>query len=117
MFIKKLFTVFCAMLLSLTIIPLNGVWTLDANAAVQAVWPVESEFTEITTQFNPNRNTGGVYGGHNGIDVPADANSDIYAVVSGTCISAGWMGDYGNLIVLRHENLGIYTFLSTPAVW
>lgn len=110
MFIKKLFTIFCAMLLSLTIIPLNGVWTLDANAAVQAVWPVESEFTEITTQFNPNRNTGGVYGGHNGIDIPADANSDIYAAVSGTCVSAGWMSDYGNLIVLRHENLGIYTF-------
>ncbi|MBR5512387.1 MAG: peptidoglycan DD-metalloendopeptidase family protein [Ruminococcus sp.] len=110
MFIKKLFTVFCAMLLSLTIMPLNETWFIDANAAVAALWPVEPEFTEITTQFNPNRNTGGVYGGHNGIDVPADANSDIYAVVGGTCVSAGWMGDYGNLIILRHENLGVYTF-------
>ena len=110
MFIKKLFTIFCAMLLSLTIIPLNGVWTLDANAALQAVWPVEPEFTEITTKFDENRNTGGLYGGHNGIDIPADANSDIYAPIDGVCVSSGWMGDYGNLIVLLHENLGIYTF-------
>lgn len=110
MFIKKLFTIFCAMLLSLTIIPLNGVWTLNTNAALQAVWPVEPEFTEITTKFDENRNTGGLYGGHNGIDIPADANSDIYAPIDGVCVSSGWMGDYGNLIVLLHENLGIYTF-------
>ncbi len=109
MFIKKLFTVFCAMLLSLTIMPLNGAW-LDANAAVAALWPVEPEFTEITTKFDYNRNTGGLYGGHNAIDIPADANSNIYAPIAGVCVSAGWMGDYGNLIVLRHESLGIYTF-------
>ncbi len=110
MFIKKLFTIFCAMLLSLTIMPLNEAWLLKANAAVQALWPVEAEFTEITTPFDDNRNTGGLYGGHNAIDIPADANSNIYAPVAGVCVSAGWMGDYGNLIILRHESLGIYTF-------
>lgn len=110
MSIKKLFTIFCAMLLSLTIIPFNKVWFMNANAAVAALWPVEAEFDEITTPFDYNRNTGGLYGGHNAIDIPADANSNIYAPIAGVCVSAGWMGDYGNLIVLRHESLGIYTF-------
>lgn len=110
MFTKKLFTILCAMLLSLTIIPFNKVWFMDANAAVAALWPVEAEFDEITTPFDYNRNTGGLYGGHNAIDIPADANSNIYAPIAGVCVSAGWMGDYGNLIILRHENLGIYTF-------
>lgn len=110
MFTKKLFTVLCAMLLSLTIIPFNRVWFMDANAAVAALWPVEAEFDEITTPFDYNRNSGGLYGGHNAIDIPADANSNIYAPIAGVCVSAGWMGDYGNLIILRHESLGIYTF-------
>ncbi len=110
MSIKKLFTLFCAMLLSLTIMPFNKAWFIDANAAYAALWPVEPEFTEITTPFDYNRNTGGLYGGHNAIDIPADANSNIYAPVAGVCVSAGWMGDYGNLIILRHENLGVYTF-------
>ncbi len=110
MFIKKIFTIFCAMLLSLTIMPFNKVWFMDANAAVAALWPVEAEFDEITTPFDYNRNSGGLYGGHNAIDIPADANSNIYAPIAGVCVSAGWMGDYGNLIILRHESLGIYTF-------
>lgn len=110
MFIKKLFTIFCAMLLSLTIMPLNEAWILKANAAVQAIWPVEAEFDEVTTFFDPNRNTGSINAGHNAIDIPADANSHIYAAVDGVCVSAGWMGDYGNLIILWHENLGVYTF-------
>lgn len=110
MFTKKLFTILCAMLLSLTIIPFNKVWFVDVNAAVAALWPVEAEFDEITTPFDYNRNSGGLYGGHNAIDIPADANSNIYAPIAGVCVSAGWMGDYGNLIILRHESLGIYTF-------
>ncbi len=107
---KKLFTLFCAMLLSLTIIPLNGVSTLSAKATTQAIWPVEADFDEISTFFDPNRNTGGVYGGHNGIDIPADFHTDIYAVADGICEVAVWTNDYGNFIVLWHENLGVYTF-------
>lgn len=110
MSIKKLFTLFCAMLLSLTIMPLNEAWFLKANAAVQAIWPVDAEFDKVTTFFDPNRNTGSVNAGHNAIDIPADAHSNIYAPVGGVCVSAGWMGDYGNLIILWHENLGVYTF-------
>lgn len=110
MFIKKVFTIFCALLLSMAIVPLGKAQDLSANAAIQAIWPVDAEFDEITTPFDDNRNTGGLYGGHNAIDIPADANSNIYASLDGVCVSAGWMGGYGNLIILRHESLGIYTF-------
>lgn len=107
---KKLLAFSCVMLLLLTSIPLKGAEKLDANASFQAVWPVEPQFSNISTFFNSNRNTGGLYGGHNGIDIPANFSTDIYASVKGVCYLARWMGDYGNLIILWHENLGVYTF-------
>lgn len=76
--------------------------------AADAVWPLDSKYKEVTTFFDENRNYGG--SGHNAIDIPADSGSRIYAPADGYCVSAGWMGDYGNLIILRHENLNIYTF-------
>jgi murein DD-endopeptidase MepM/ murein hydrolase activator NlpD len=39
---------------------------------------------------------------HEGIDIGAGSGSPIVAVAAGTVISAGWMGGYGNLIVIDH---------------
>lgn len=81
---------------------------LSAKAAVRALWPLSPDFTTVTTYFDESRNYSSY--GHNAIDIPADYYSDIYAPIDGECISASWMGDYGNLIILWHESLGVYTF-------
>jgi murein DD-endopeptidase MepM/ murein hydrolase activator NlpD len=39
---------------------------------------------------------------HEGIDVAAPAGTPIVAAASGTVILAGWMGGYGNLVVVDH---------------
>jgi murein DD-endopeptidase MepM/ murein hydrolase activator NlpD len=39
---------------------------------------------------------------HEGIDIAAPAGTPIRAAAAGTVIYAGWLGGYGNLIVLDH---------------
>ena len=45
---------------------------------------------------------------HPGLDISADKGHPIYATADGRVESAGWAGDYGNLIVLSH-GFGIMT--------
>lgn len=40
---------------------------------------------------------------HNGLDIAADKGTPIYAAASGVVQSAGWGGDFGNLVVIAHE--------------
>ncbi len=110
MILKKALARLCVPILSLSVVPLGVNGGISANAAVAALWPLDSEFSEVTTYFDPNRNTGNIYAGHNAIDIPADHNANIYAPIDGVCVSAGWMNDYGILIILRHEELDVYTF-------
>jgi murein DD-endopeptidase MepM/ murein hydrolase activator NlpD len=41
---------------------------------------------------------------HQGIDIAAGSGTPIWAAASGTVIYAGWLGGYGNLVVLDHGN-------------
>ncbi len=41
---------------------------------------------------------------HNGIDFAAPAGTDILAAESGIVITAGWVGGYGNTVILDHGN-------------
>lgn len=104
---KGFFKSAAALLMCLFIagMPFSGI---NARAAISCLWPLDSSYKDVTCYFDPNRNNGG--NGHNAIDIVADAGANIYAVYGGVCVSAGWMGDYGNLIILRHEELGLYTF-------
>jgi murein DD-endopeptidase MepM/ murein hydrolase activator NlpD len=39
---------------------------------------------------------------HEGVDIAAGYGTPIAAAASGTVIYAGWMGGYGNLIIIDH---------------
>lgn len=48
--------------------------------------------------------------GHTGIDIPnRGANVPVYAANSGTVQFAGWLGGYGNLVIISHGN-GMQTY-------
>lgn len=111
---KRISSIILAIILVMTIVPVR----LSTKAAVEALWPLSPEFTTVTTYFDESRNYSSY--GHNAVDIPADYYSEIYAPVDGECVSACWMGDYGNLVILWHEALGVYTFYahcSDMTVW
>jgi murein DD-endopeptidase MepM/ murein hydrolase activator NlpD len=41
---------------------------------------------------------------HEGIDIAASSGTPIWAAAGGTVIHAGWLGGYGNLVVVDHGN-------------
>lgn len=81
-----------------------------AYAAVYAVWPTEPKYKNITTYFNPQRNVNDVSGYHNAIDIEAAGGSNIYAAYGGEVVSADVKGAYGNMVIIYHADLKVYTF-------
>ena len=45
-----------------------------------------------------------IYRPHHGLDYAAAAGTPVSAVGDGAILFAGWSGDYGNLIIIRHRN-------------
>lgn len=101
-----------AVLLSITMIFTVSMFvpTLNAKAAVYAVWPTEAKYKNITTYFDPARNTYDTSDHHNAIDIEAAGGSNIYAAYGGEVISADWKDAYGYMVILYHSDLGVYTF-------
>jgi len=67
-----------------------------APSAVGFIWPVNGA---VVSGF-------GMRWGrmHEGIDISATTGTPIWAAAAGTVIHAGWLGGYGNLVVLDHGN-------------
>ncbi len=63
-------------------------------------WPVSGT---ITSPFGYRRNPfGGGLEFHQGLDIAAPTGTTVTAASSGTVISAGWYGGYGNYILIDH---------------
>jgi len=63
-------------------------------------WPVTGT---ITSPFGPRRNPfTGAAEFHQGLDIGANMGTTVTAAASGTIISAGWYGGYGNYILIDH---------------
>lgn len=63
-------------------------------------WPVPSS-SYITSYFGM-RTFWGVTRPHQGIDIAAGMGSNVVSARAGTITYAGWLGDYGNLIIVDH---------------
>ncbi len=74
------------------------VGTTSAPGAL--AWPVSGT---ITSPFGYRRNPfGGGMEFHQGLDIAAPMGTTVTAASSGTIISAGWYGGYGNYILIDH---------------
>jgi murein DD-endopeptidase MepM/ murein hydrolase activator NlpD len=69
--------------------------------ATPSIWPAVGWLTDgFGSRKDPFH---GAPAFHNGLDIAADRGAPIYASASGVVQSAGWGGDYGNLVVIAHE--------------
>jgi murein DD-endopeptidase MepM/ murein hydrolase activator NlpD len=73
------------------------------------IWPVSGV---LTSTYGPR------WGGfHYGIDIAAPTGTPIRAAASGTVIVSGWMGGYGNLVVIDHGNGLATAYAHMSAIW
>jgi murein DD-endopeptidase MepM/ murein hydrolase activator NlpD len=68
------------------------------------VWPVEGS-TRITSPFGYRLDpeTDGHSEFHTGVDIGANAGTHVRAVAPGEVTFAGWDGNYGNKVAIRHS--------------
>jgi murein DD-endopeptidase MepM/ murein hydrolase activator NlpD len=75
-------------------------------AATPTIWPT---YGWLTGYFGQRADpVTGEPGFHQGLDISAAKGQPVYATADGTVASASYAGEYGNLIVLRH-NFGLST--------
>lgn len=71
-------------------------------------WPITGR---ITSRFGTRKSPGGIGStNHRGLDIAAPRGTPVYAADGGTVTYAGWMGSYGYLVRIRHENTGYETY-------
>jgi murein DD-endopeptidase MepM/ murein hydrolase activator NlpD len=71
---------------------------------------VKPAYGRITSSFGPRpeKPTAGVNPYHYGTDIGAACNSVVVAATAGTVVYSGWLGTYGNWVLIDHGN-GIQT--------
>ncbi len=61
------------------------------------IFPLPNGSWYVTSYYGDGRN-------HKGIDICADSGTSIYAALGGKVVLAGWNGNYGNCVIIEHEN-------------
>ncbi|MBQ6808323.1 MAG: peptidoglycan DD-metalloendopeptidase family protein [Firmicutes bacterium] len=79
------------------------------------IWPLPAAWTYVSSEYGWR--THPLYGDqrfHNGIDIPADGGTPLYAVAEGKVIYAEWIGGYGNCVMIDHGDqvVSLYGHLS-----
>jgi murein DD-endopeptidase MepM/ murein hydrolase activator NlpD len=70
-------------------------------AATPSIWPAHGW---LTSTFGGRSDPfSGEPAFHQGLDISADKGQPVYATADGRVESAGYTGDYGNLVVLKHD--------------
>ncbi|MDO4581635.1 MAG: peptidoglycan DD-metalloendopeptidase family protein [Bacillota bacterium] len=65
-------------------------------------WPTPGYFNITSPYGGRNHPITGVYHTHSGIDIGADGGSPIYAAGDGKIIYVGWLGGYGQTVMVDH---------------
>ena len=68
------------------------------------IWPANPGTYVVTSEFKWRWGRQ-----HQGIDMGCSTGNDVLASDGGTVVHAGWMGGYGNLVIIDHQN-GIKTY-------
>ena len=71
------------------------------------IWPVPGYYS-ISSDYEYRMCPFHGYELHSGIDIPAAYGTSVVAAADGLVISAGWMGSYGNAVLISHGD-GLYT--------
>lgn len=78
----------------------EGRMMLQAGGTGQLAWPVNGEITSpFGWRVHP---IWGTQIFHAGLDIGADYGDPVHAADSGTVVFAGWMGGYGNAVMIDH---------------
>ncbi|HEX7484811.1 MAG TPA: M23 family metallopeptidase [Vicinamibacterales bacterium] len=69
--------------------------------ATPSIWPARGA---LSATFGMREDPfGGGSEIHTGIDISAERGEPVYSTADGTVESAGWNGDYGNMVVINHK--------------
>ena len=85
------------------------------------IWPLPSPWTKdwVTSEYgNRWHPISQKWSFHTGIDVGADGGTPIYAAADGKIISRGWIGGYGETIIIDHGDGSktLYAHMSSRSV-
>ena len=73
-----------------------------------SIWPVQGTLTgNFGRRIDPFEGEGAV---HAGVDISSAYGSPVVATADGVVSTAGFMGGYGRLVVIRHGKTGISTY-------
>lgn len=89
------------------------------NSLMKSFLRAPLDTLKVTSSFgfrtNPISGNGGM---HNGVDYGAPIGTPAWAIASGTVVGAGWMGDCGNGVKIKHDNgyTSVYCHFSSVSV-
>jgi murein DD-endopeptidase MepM/ murein hydrolase activator NlpD len=70
---------------------------VNITSVNQMIWPTSA--TAISSPYGIRAS-----GFHTGLDINGETGDAVWASLSGTVVTAGWCGNYGNCVVIKHSD-------------